>query len=51
MTSCFEILLRLSPWIPDFIYGFSSLEKKEIRDMLVKYFPVESYWGVFAGLN
>jgi 3',5'-cyclic AMP phosphodiesterase CpdA len=40
---------RLDPWIPDYIYGFSTLEKEEIRNMLVKYFSVEEYWGVFAG--
>lgn len=35
--------------VPDFIYGWSSSQKKAIRAVLELAFPVEKYWGVIAG--
>lgn len=35
--------------VPGAIYAFSSKDKNRIRDVLSKYFPIETYWGIFAG--
>ena len=35
--------------VPGFVYAFGEPEKKEIRNLLARYFPVEKYWGVIAG--
>lgn len=35
--------------IPSAIYAFSGTQKKAIRNVLAKYMPIDTYWGIVAG--